>query len=122
MRAVTGLCALACLGTCLGTFLGACQPALQSNKAPPASPQSEIGLTVFAGGTIYTGKGLETVEAVMVDRDGLIVSTSSPVSQDWAGRDVTQIDLDGAFMYPGFVDGHVHLLGVGQRELTPNQF
>lgn len=116
MRAVTGLFGLACLGT----FLGACQPALQSNKALPASPQSETGLTVFAGGTIYTGKGMETVEAVMVDRDGLIVSTSSPDSQDWAGRDITQIDLDGAFMYPGFVDGHVHLLGVGQRELTLN--
>ena len=30
------------------------------------------------------------------------------------------IDLGDAVMFPGFVDGHAHLLGIGQRELTLN--
>jgi predicted amidohydrolase YtcJ len=31
-----------------------------------------------------------------------------------------QYDLNGAFLYPGFTDAHVHLRGVGEREMTLN--
>lgn len=30
------------------------------------------------------------------------------------------IDLKGAYLYPGFVDSHAHLLGIGLREMTLN--
>lgn len=75
-------------------------------------------LTIYTGGTIYTGlEDPKTVEAVLVNDKGLIVGTAPPLSQDWAEDEVAIIDLDGAVMFPGFTDSHAHLLGIGQREL-----
>lgn len=93
-------------------------PVPQSEPVQPtAKPPSS--LTVFTGGTIYTGlEEPATVEAVVVNADGRIVGTAPPLSQDWAESEVTLVDLDGAVMYPGFVDGHAHLIGIGQRELS----
>ena len=83
-------------------------------ETPVAGP-----VTVYTGGTIYTGlESPRTVEAVIVGADGHIVGTAPPLSQDWAEEDVTVIDLDGAVMYPGLTDAHIHLLGIGQRELS----
>jgi len=75
---------------------------------------------VFTGGTIYTGNDTETVDAVMIDADGRIIATGPLPSQNWDEDAVTIVDLDGAVMFPGFVDGHAHLLGIGERELTLN--
>ncbi|NWG92930.1 MAG: amidohydrolase, partial [Parvularculaceae bacterium] len=36
------------------------------------------------------------------------------------GATTAIIDLAGAALYPGFVDSHAHLLGIGMRELTLN--
>ncbi|MHA7899178.1 MAG: amidohydrolase [Henriciella sp.] len=81
----------------------------------PTGPQ-----TIYTGGTIYTGIGRNTVEAVTVDAAGRIVSTDVPTEAQLGNDSVTLIDLEGAVMFPGFVDGHAHLLGIGERELTLN--
>jgi hypothetical protein len=104
-----------------GLSLAGCQPA----SSPASETETPIEtsapeLTVFTGGTIYTGIGTETAEAVTIDGSGRIVAVSPPSSQDWSKDEVTLIDLDGAVMFPGFVDGHAHLLGIGERELTLN--
>ena len=102
-----------------GIGLTACQPADQSNnESEAASPIP--ALTVFTGGTIYTGVGDQTAEAVTIDDTGRIVAISPPGSKDWSEEEVTLIDLGDAVMFPGFVDGHAHLLGIGERELTLN--
>lgn len=104
-----------------GLVLAGCQ-AGEEATAPeaPIDTESTSTLTVFTGGTIYTGNGMGTVDAVTVDDSGRIVAVSPPTSQDWDESDVTLIDLDGAVMFPGFVDGHAHLQGIGERELTLN--
>lgn len=102
-----------------GIGLTACQPADQSNTGPEAAAPAPT-LTVFTGGTIYTGLGDQTADAVTIDETGRIVAVSPPGSQDWSEDEVTLIDLGDAVMFPGFVDGHAHLLGIGQRELTLN--
>lgn len=102
-----------------GIGLTACQPADQSNNESEAA-RPIPALTVFTGGTIYTGVGDQTAEAVTIDDTGRIVAVSPPGSKDWSEEEVTLIDLDGAVMFPGFVDGHAHLLGIGERELTLN--
>lgn len=107
------------IGAILGVILASCQAA-QDDAADAAAAEIAPDLTIYTGGTIYTGIDDETVEAVAVDSDGWIVSVSPPTSQDWSEDEVTLIDLDGAVMFPGFVDGHAHLLGIGQRELTLN--
>ena len=76
---------------------------------------------VYTGGTIYTGVSADDrVEAVAVG-EGLILyagdmATAIKVAKDGA----TIINIGSGFMYPGFTDSHVHLGGVGQRELTLN--
>ena len=105
-----GLIALA------GLALAACTSP-ETSKTPVAL---KTGHTIYTGGTIYTGIGDQTVEAVVVDASGRIIAVAPPVSQDWDEGEVDLIDLNGAVMFPGFVDGHAHLLGIGQRELTLN--
>lgn len=102
-----------------GLVLAACQ----GTEAPEAAnteqtEQADSSLTMFTGGTIYTGIGTETVEAVTVDDSGRIVAVGASTSQDRDENQVNLIDLDGAVMFPGFADGHAHLLGIGQREIT----
>ena len=76
---------------------------------------------IYTGGTIYTG--LETpltVDAVAV-KDGQIIYTGTlDGAIENALPDAAIIDLRGASLYPGFVDAHAHLSGIGQRELTLN--
>lgn len=91
----------------------------------PAAPAPEAvtapSITVITGGTIYTGNPDQpTVEAVIVGPDGRIQATVPPTSADWSEDEVNLIDLKDGVMFPGFTDSHVHLLGVGQRELTLN--
>ncbi|MDP3855182.1 amidohydrolase [Phenylobacterium sp.] len=67
------------------------------------------------GGPIHTGEA--SVEALAI-KDGK-VAFAGPVAQ--ARRAVPgakDIDLKGAAAFPGFVDAHAHLSGIGFREMT----
>ncbi|MCA8891891.1 MAG: amidohydrolase [Hyphomonas sp.] len=100
----------------LALTLAACG-AGQTPEAAETEPAQK--LTVFTGGTIYTGLAdLPTVDAVVVGEDGRIVGTAPPLSEDWDEAEIDLVDLKGAFMYPGFTDAHAHLMGIGQRELN----
>lgn len=99
--------------------LAACAPAL------PTETEATEKVTVFTNGTIYTGLtdaagAAQTVTGVVVGADGRILATIPPMSEDWSEDEINLIDLGGAFLYPGFTDAHIHLQGVGERELTLN--
>ena len=78
--------------------------------------------TIYTGGTIYTGLNeTDTVEAVAVG-EGLIVFTGdveTAMKLSKGGAQIVSFPED-SFIYPGFTDAHVHLSGIGQRELTLN--
>ena len=77
---------------------------------------------IYTGGTIYTGVDeTDQVEAVAVG-DGLIVYTGPMSGAIEAARSGAQIIHlpDNGVMFPGFTDAHVHLGGIGQREMTLN--
>lgn len=76
---------------------------------------------IYTGGTIYTGRAEgDKVDAVAVG-DGLIVYAGSMDNAIKVSKDGAKIiDLGSNVMFPGFTDAHVHLAGVGQRELTLN--
>ena len=100
-------------------LLAACAPAL------PTETEATEKVTVFANGTIYTGLtdaagAAQTVTGVVVGEDGRIIATIPPMSADWSEDEVNLVDLEGAFLYPGFTDAHIHLQGIGQREMTLN--
>ncbi|MEQ9316874.1 MAG: amidohydrolase [Henriciella sp.] len=100
-------------------LLAACAAGNADETPVEAKAEYDSRLTVFTGGTIYTGlEEYPTTEAVVVNANGQIVAIAPPTSKDWGDEGVTIIDLDGAVMFPGFTDSHAHLIGIGQRELS----
>ena len=71
------------------------------------------------GGAIYTGvESSPRAELVQV-RDGRIVFAGRAAdAPDATG--LTDVDLAGATLFPGFTDGHAHLNGIGAREMELN--
>ena len=103
---------LAILGTAF--ILAACS---LEGTAPVDSVATESADSVYSGGPIYTADdGQATVELVAV-RDGLIVyaGNEAGVPEGLIGEGTQTVNLDGAAMYPGFTDAHVHVMGLGAR-------
>ena len=73
---------------------------------------------ILHGGPIYTGAaGQGPVEALRLS--GGRVAFAGPLSDAQANaRGAQRIDLAGAAAFPGFVDAHVHLGGVGMAAMT----
>ncbi|PZO06516.1 MAG: amidohydrolase [Alphaproteobacteria bacterium] len=74
---------------------------------------------VIRGGTIHTGVEAAPSAEVIVVMDGRIAYVGED-RPDLAAPEIPVIDLAGATLFPGFTDGHAHLDGIGQRELTLN--
>jgi len=73
------------------------------------------------GGPIHTGvDAAPTAEAVLIRDDRILFVGPLASAKAKAAKDVRDLDLKGAAAYPGFVDAHAHLTGVGLRELTLN--
>jgi predicted amidohydrolase YtcJ len=80
---------------------------------------AEAADLLIHGGPIYLGSDAPRAEA-LVTHDGK-VAFAGPLAEArkaWPGAQ--DIDLQGAAAYPGFVDSHAHLMGIGFRELTLN--
>ncbi len=78
----------------------------------PRAPQDVI----IHGGAIYTGVASgPRVDAVRISAGRFMtVGTLEEARAPGAAR---EIDLRGAAAFPGFVDGHVHLMGVGMAAM-----
>jgi predicted amidohydrolase YtcJ len=74
----------------------------------------QSGVAQPNGSTVVT-----SVEALVV-RDGRIVFAGELAAAKAQAKGLPRIDLNGAAAYPGFIDSHVHLTGVGLREMTLN--
>lgn len=81
--------------------------------AAPAAAQDLL----LHGGPIYTGEA--KVEALAV-KDGKVVFAGPLAQARKAAPGARDIDLKGAAAFPGFVDAHAHLSGIGFREMTLN--
>ncbi len=79
------------------------------------------GDLLIHGGPIHTGvAAAPTAQAVLIRDDRIAFVGDLAAARAKAARDVRDIDLKGAAAFPGFVDAHAHLTGVGLRELTLN--
>ena len=80
----------------------------------------EADLILF-GGPIYTADPERPqADAVAIDEGRIVYVGDRAGIEARIGEGTRQIDLRGASLYPGFTDGHAHLIGIGQRELTLN--
>lgn len=99
--------------------LGACGKPAQ--KAAGSGDPAIAADAIYFGGPIYTGVASAPIAGAVAVTDGRISAVGEKAGLDRSiGPDTDIIDLEGAALYPGFVDSHAHLLGIGMRELTLN--
>jgi predicted amidohydrolase YtcJ len=98
--------------------LAAATAALQTMQ--PRATRAEPPGVLLAGGPIHTGVAdAAPVEAVAI-LGNRIAFVGALAEARRAVPGAREIDLAGAAAFPGFVDSHVHLVGVGMREMTLN--
>lgn len=80
----------------------------------------EADLVVF-NTNIYTGfTDAPKAEALAIkDKKFIFVGSNSEASVFTCGTNKT-VDLQGVHVYPGFIDAHAHLKGIGYREMNLN--
>ena len=105
-------------------FLAGCQPDEPVVTAPaPDDPPATVDLAdaLYFGGPIVTvDDALPSAEAVAV-REGRIQAVGPLADLEaLAGPDTRRVDLDGRTLVPGFVDGHVHVNGLGLQAMGAN--
>lgn len=103
----------ACASFSLAVIAAACG---RPDSAPPVG-QADL---IIAGGPVYTGLGGPPAEAVAVADGRVLFVGAKAEAEALKGPGTQVVDLAGAALYPGFVDSHAHLLGIGMRELTLN--
>lgn len=109
------------IATGLALCLTACSNT-QASDAPPAPAVYAAPDRAFLANKVYTGNdAMPVAGGIIVGGDGRItavlaegVEAGDPAIP--AGIAVVELP-DGAVMFPGFTDGHAHLLGIGQREM-----
>ena len=76
---------------------------------------------VLVNTTIYTvSESKPKAEALAFLGDTLVFVGSNKLSEEYQCGEAKIIDLEGSFVYPGFVDSHAHLKGIGTRENSLN--
>lgn len=77
--------------------------------------------TLFHNGRFFQsgilGENHSFAECMIVDGDGKIVhvgSTADEQVRQVEGQGITKQDVGGRVVLPGFIDGHMHLLMMGQ--------
>ncbi|SFM08561.1 hypothetical protein SAMN04487943_107211 [Gracilibacillus orientalis] len=75
--------------------------------------------TLFYGGTIYTMEDETSIAEAVYVEDGTIieVGNKSELLHTFRHRIDEEYNMDGATMYPGFVDSHLHIIGHGEKLL-----
>jgi len=72
-------------------------------------------------GNIYTGNDEESFIGSIASKDSKITYVgNSLLDSDLACSGAKVINLNGSYVFPGFIDAHAHLKGIGYRELTLN--
>lgn len=68
---------------------------------------------IFHRGKIYTVDNVFSVQEAFAVKDGKIVDTgtSDEILKKYSSKE--KIDLDGKYVYPGFIDPHCHFYGYG---------
>ena len=76
---------------------------------------------VLINAKVYTAnEKLPEAEAVAILKDKIIFVGSANESVQYTCNDNRIKDLGGNFLFPGFIDAHAHLKGIGYREMNLN--
>lgn len=89
---------------------------LTALAAACVSNRGESGDLLIHGGPIYTGSASGRVQALRIRGERIVFAGSLSDARSGASP-AREIDLGGAAAFPGFIDSHVHILGVGMAAL-----
>ncbi|MDE2943358.1 MAG: amidohydrolase [Gemmatimonadota bacterium] len=78
-----------------------------------SSPDEPADLVLLNGDVYTLDEARPAAEAIAVRDERIAVVGSNAQAQALVGPDTRVIDLDGAFVSPGFNDGHVHVESTG---------
>jgi predicted amidohydrolase YtcJ len=82
---------------------------------------ANAGDILIHGGPIHTGvDAAPEAQAVLIRDKTILFVGDLATAKAKAAKGARDIDLKGATAFPGFVDAHAHLTGIGLRELTLN--
>ncbi len=88
---------------------------LASTAGCASHPAAEI---VYLNGNVYTVDSRQPRAHAVAVREGRIVYVGDDAgARAFIGGATEVVECEGAAVYPGFTDAHVHLEGVGAREL-----
>ena len=74
----------------------------------------EVADLVIFNGPIYTVNNTnDIVSAVAVKNDKIVALGDQAL--EMVGENTTKLDLDGKVCYPGFIEGHAHIMGIGDN-------
>jgi predicted amidohydrolase YtcJ len=70
---------------------------------------------VLRNGTIITmDDSMPEASAVAVKGDRIVCAGKAPDVEKWIGKNTKVLDLHGSFAYPGLIESHAHIVGLGQ--------
>ena len=76
---------------------------------------------VFINTSIYTvNESNPKAEALAILGDTIVFVGSNNLAKDYQCGQAKVVDLSSSYIYPGFVDSHAHLKGIGYRENSLN--
>ncbi len=83
--------------------------------------EEEIADVIFINGNIYTvDEDNSSAEAIAVKEERIIAIGSSDEIEKYKGPNTEEIDLEGQFTMPGFIEGHGHFSGLGKSLMNLN--
>lgn len=101
----------------LFTLLAGCSPAPDETPAPPADGQPMADLVLTGGTVISVDPAIGQAQAIAVRDDRIMAVGSVAEMQALTGDRTGVIELDGRTVVPGFIEGHGHLLGLGNARM-----
>ena len=77
--------------------------------------------TLIYNTKVYTANDSNPeAESIAIKNKNIIFVGSNEEAKAYKCGETSLLDLKGSFVYPGFIDSHVHVKGIGYRELNLN--
>ncbi|MGO3832413.1 MAG: amidohydrolase [Microbacteriaceae bacterium] len=71
--------------------------------------------TIYHGATVFTGVASDAPRESFACRDGLIIAAGDlDIVRAAAGNEAVEVDLGGSVVTPGIIEGHAHMLMLGE--------
>lgn len=86
------------------------------NNQEKADPTKKTDLLLYNGMVYTVNEQMPQVEAVGMKEGKIIFMGSNTEAKSWLPSATKSLDLEGKAVFPGFIESHGHLLGLGRQK------